>query len=905
MSPTVFYPTHGFRQMFALAVAVLCLSSPPLSVSAQQATGSVAGKVTDAQGAPVAGAQVTVAGSNRSAMTRPDGSFVLERVNAGSATVRVYMLGYRAQSAQITITSGAPASQDFQLVPDALALEQLVVTGTQAPRTNLEVPAAVTVLSAGDVERAAPRSTTEALRYVPGFTRVESSGGEVNQNISMRGILGVEYVMFMEDGVPVFPTMHTYFMNADNLFRLDENVQRIEVVRGGSSALFGSNTPGAIVNFINNPGGSERRGTMKATVGTSELARYDLNLNGPLGEDWRFNVGGFYRYDQGVRDPGFTGIRGGQFKGSITRLLPQGHVRASLKLIDDRNQFILPLPFQNPENPEYVRGFSDYGAMNTREGLDLSVPTPDGPLELPLDDGIRTRGYWLTGDAQFGFAGGWSIQNSLQVMGDEQAWNAILPFDVMTAQDYIVGLNLPANSNPRLVFTNHLNAQGGPLAFNTENGLVSPGGLWHVEKPLTAVQNQFQLRRDLGQHTLAFGLYVGRYTQTNHWYFTDILMDVRDQPRFLDLITGSGQGTPVTQDGFRKYVSNYVNGEGHTTVISPTIGGSFQLSSRLRADAGFRYEREEYDQRSENTEAVNLDNNTATLYDNITWGNGTFRHFNRTIDDWAASVALNYQVREDFAVYGLASQGYKMPPLDDFLNETALDRINLFGPSHVLSFEAGAKYTSSAFGLTVNGFVTNLRDVVSQGAVTDPGGNGTRWLVQPGAETRSYGAEVEVTARPSAGLDLLANATVINASYSLCPDPVDEEIPPPCPTGARVGTYLNGVPPVIGNFTATYTLPGNAKLLADLHYVHRRYSAFTLTGERNELPTYHYLNLGASYPIPVRGLSVSASLLNVYQSKGLEEGNPRLSLVGGRTSDLFLARPLLPRRLTGSVRYSF
>ena len=50
------------------------------------------------------------------------------------------------------------------------------------------------------------------LRYVPGFTRVESSGGEVNENITMRGILGVEYVMFMEDGMPVFPTMHTFFM---------------------------------------------------------------------------------------------------------------------------------------------------------------------------------------------------------------------------------------------------------------------------------------------------------------------------------------------------------------------------------------------------------------------------------------------------------------------------------------------------------------------------------------------------------------------------------------------------------------------------------------------------------------------------------------------------------------------
>ena len=129
------------------------------------------------------------------------------------------------------------------------------------------------------------------LRYVPGFTRVESSGGEVNQNITMRGILGVEYVAFLEDGLPVYPTMHTFFMNADNLFRFDENIDRMEVVRGGSSPLFGSNTPGAIVNFINKTGGDMFAGTMRATAATKALARYDLNINGPLGDDWRFNVG--------------------------------------------------------------------------------------------------------------------------------------------------------------------------------------------------------------------------------------------------------------------------------------------------------------------------------------------------------------------------------------------------------------------------------------------------------------------------------------------------------------------------------------------------------------------------------------------------------------------------------------
>ena len=317
--------------VLALAAPFLISLARPATSAAQGTaqTGSIAGRVLDEKGAPIAGAQVAIQGTTVGAQANSTGGYVLERVPVGAQMVRARMVGFRPDSASVTVAAGQRASHDFTLQRDPLQLQTLVVTGQQTPRLNLDASVAVTSLTPQDIQRAAPRSTTELLRYVPGFTRVESSGGEVNQNITMRGILGVEYVMFMEDGMPVFPTMHTFFMNADNLFREDENIQGVEVVRGGASALFGSNTPGAIINFINKTGGDQFAGTMRATGATEGLARYDLNVNGPLGDDWRFNVGGFYRYDHGVRDPGFPGIRGGQVKGSMTRLLNNGYIRVT------------------------------------------------------------------------------------------------------------------------------------------------------------------------------------------------------------------------------------------------------------------------------------------------------------------------------------------------------------------------------------------------------------------------------------------------------------------------------------------------------------------------------------------------------------------------------------------------
>jgi iron complex outermembrane receptor protein len=897
-----------FRSAGALVAALTLGTALPLTGAGAQdttQTGSVAGRVTDEQGAPLANVQVFVEGTQLGAMTRPDGGYTIVRVPTGTRSVRARLIGYRSEAANVTVTAGQRATQNFTLVRDPLQLQAVLVTGTTTPRTNLEASVAVTTLSQEEIERAAPRSTTEMLRYVPGFTRVESSGGEVNQNITMRGILGVEYVMFMEDGLPVFPTMHTFFMNADNLFRPDENIERVEVVRGGSSALFGSNTPGAIINFINKTGGPDLNGSLRVTAATQELARYDFNVNGPLGQDWRFNVGGFYRYDHGVRDPGFPGIRGGQLKASATRLLEHGYLRASLKYIDDRNQFILPLPFRDPDNPRYVPGFGDYGSMSTSEGNHILVPIPTGQLELPLDDGLRTQAYWLTADANFQIGDGWTIRNSAQVMQDNQGWNAIVPNDVMPDSVWIRSLGITADST-KLVFTNVFDASGqNRLPFNTPNHLVAPSGEWHVEKPISAFQNQLQVQKAIGPHNLSLGVYFANYTQTNRWYFTDILMDVRDRPHFLDLLAFRGPDTIfVTKNGFRNFLSLYTNGEGQTTVFSPVIGGSFQLTDRLRADAGFRYEWNSFVQTAENTSRIDLDGDTATRYDNEMFGNGSFRHFNETIDDWAGSIGLNYRLTNRTSVYALGSRGYKMPALDEFLNASTQQQVELFKPRRNWSIEAGVKHATPTFALTVNGFFMILKNITSQGLVTDPVTGNPIWTIQTNPENRSYGVEVEGVVTPVPGLSVSGNGTLLKADFPECPESTATQRP--CPTGADVGTLLLGVPPFIGNLSASYTLPQGVNLVADWHLVTRRYSSFAdSTGHRDRLPTYSYLNLGASYTLPQGGITFTAQLLNVYQSKGLEEGNPRLSLVGGRTSDLFLARPILPRRFQASIGYRF
>jgi outer membrane receptor protein involved in Fe transport len=224
-----------------------------------------------------------------------------------------------------------------------------------------------------------------------------------------------------------------------------------------------------------------------------------------------------------------------------------------------------------------------------------------------------------------------------------------------------------------------------------------------------------------------------------------------------------------------------------------------------------------------------------------------------------------------------------MPALDEFLNAEAQEQVDLFGSREVQSAEGGVKYATSELAIAVNGFYTLLKNIVTQGAVVDPETGGTTWIIETSPENRAYGAEVEVSAAPVAGLRMLGSGTLLEAEEA---------------SGSDLGSRLNGVPRVIGNLSGTYEI-GPARVLADWHYVARR-PVNAAVGF--ELPAYNYFNFGASYEL-AEGARLDLALLNAFQSRGLEEGNPRL--VAGTPSDIFLARPLLPRRFTASLRYDF
>ena len=162
--------------------------------------------------------------------------------------------------------------------------EDIVVVGTAGGGTRRQDAAfAVTTLSSDAIARAAPSSTADLLRTVPGVM-AESSGGQNGANIFVRGYPSggdAQFVTFQLSGVPVFPPSTLSFLENSQLIRLDETVARVEAVRGGTGSLFSNGQPGLTTNVVLREGSQDFEGLVKLSATDFGEIRGDGWLSGP------------------------------------------------------------------------------------------------------------------------------------------------------------------------------------------------------------------------------------------------------------------------------------------------------------------------------------------------------------------------------------------------------------------------------------------------------------------------------------------------------------------------------------------------------------------------------------------------------------------------------------------------
>ncbi len=480
-----------------------------------------------------------------------------------------------AVSAGPAFAQEASPPQDAAPQQDAEASQytEIVVTAVARGRDRLDTAISTSSLKADDIQKAAPRSVAEIFRSLPGI-RSESSGGEGNANISIRGLPiasgGAKFLQLQEDGLPVLEFGDITFGNADIFLRADLNLAQVESIRGGSASTFASNSPGGVINMISKTGETEG-GAVQASTGLDyKDYRLDFDYGAKLTDSVRFHMGGFYRQGTGPRRIGYDGNKGGQFKFNLTKEFTGGHIRIYGKFLDDRAVGYLPMPVRvtgTNGNPTYQ------DLANFRSNRDqLLTPnftrnvTLDGNNNLVTDD-VRDGQHPLV--KSIGFEAettlaGWTITDRFRYSDISGRFISNFPANVDSAGTIATSMG---GAGATLAYASGPNAGKAisNLAGLNGNGLLAQIVVFDTKlNSLDNITNDLRASRSFdvgtGKLTATTGFYKSRQTIDTDWLWTSILTDVRGNGEAALVNVRRANGTAVTQDGFYGYSAAYFGG---------------------------------------------------------------------------------------------------------------------------------------------------------------------------------------------------------------------------------------------------------------------------------------------------------------------------------------------------------
>lgn len=229
------------RLIFSLLIAFTCHGM------AFGQTGTIRGRISsDGRGDPVPFANVQVEGTGIGIAADENGRFTLKNVPSGEQSIKVSFIGYSTYITEVKVPPGGELRMEVLLKEENLDLNEIVVTGTRTAKGITDSPVIVNLINSKDLDQVVAVNLSEGLKFQPGL-RVETDCQTCNYTqLRINGLQG-GYSQILVNSRPIFSALTGLY----GLEQIPVNmIERIEVVRGGISALYGSSAIGGTVNVI-------------------------------------------------------------------------------------------------------------------------------------------------------------------------------------------------------------------------------------------------------------------------------------------------------------------------------------------------------------------------------------------------------------------------------------------------------------------------------------------------------------------------------------------------------------------------------------------------------------------------------------------------------------------------------
>lgn len=839
------------------------------------------GKVTS-KGMPVIGASILIEGTSHGTSTDNNGNFQFRNIASGEYSLVISHVGFSNLRKKVSVTN-----QDMVLAiempEDPLQLQEVMITGIGSPKRKIESSVAITTVSAKSIEDRAPLNSADVIKAIPGVM-VASSGGDGPGNVRVRGLpSNGGYIFFgvMEDGLPIVPTGFNSIPSADQYFKSDITIKTIEAIRGGNAPLVMVNTPGALMNNISYTGADKTYGKFKYTSGLSQdLNRMEANIGGKISSKVKYNVGGFYRTDKGIKPSTFTGTIGGQFKANLTwNFNKNGYFRIYGKYLNDKVQWYLPgiYGYNKEHRSDPYNNFDMYKQtlLPSQTQFDLKVPEGN-TVHINLEDGYHTKlGY---GGFLFNYTtNGWNIKNNFRY----QATNILA--------DYLLLSSVNSFSTTAKYY------------YTTGEQLTNPTGSYVTEQLSNQTRSErhiidyVDITKTIGKNSLTIGGGIYSYNVRNFESINAILNTlVENQPRVI--LVNSPTASPITA------AANSSNGghgrnNGITSMSSIYASDEFTITDRLRVDGGIRVDHFSLS----GTKGAYSGSSTSSggsgfiISSMVPWsGDKTY---------WSASLAFNYKVSNSVAFFLRGTRSYNAFNISDY-TVTNFNEANL--RNRVIQMgELGLKYAQGLFALFSSFSYTDASNLGA--SIMVPNASGALVITNTFASSRSFGWETEATYQVSRHFNLRLTSTVQDPRFKVFQVTLGQDVRPDL-----AGMTVNWA----GNSPQT-----TPKLSLQLggNYDYKWFSLFgnalyngamwSTPAETYSLPSYTEVTAGAGAKFDHNKFELRGWVNNLLDTRALTEGNLRgeqfineKDLVPGQA---MIGRAILPRSFWLSFAYSF
>ena len=228
---------------------------------------TIYGTITDkSTGQVLTGANVIIKELNFGGTSNALGKYQIENIKSGTYTLEATFVGFVEDSTIIHLKEGEIITHNFQLEPANIKMSSVMITATRTRRKIEDIPSRVALMSADQIETYPANNVDDALQSISNVY-VNRSWGIFSKNtsVTMRGLDGTSRTLILLNGVPLNKVSGGQIQWA--LIR-PEDVERIEVIKGPGSALYGMNAMGGVINVLTKTPGQKLSLNAELQVGS-------------------------------------------------------------------------------------------------------------------------------------------------------------------------------------------------------------------------------------------------------------------------------------------------------------------------------------------------------------------------------------------------------------------------------------------------------------------------------------------------------------------------------------------------------------------------------------------------------------------------------------------------------------